>query len=108
MYTCIQDVYLRCSSFPQREWGGSYFPYIVLNEIQTIFSKLAKRSARFLPADLSTDHAHYVKNHRSTVFRTNKNMAVEVGTVSHYYILLIRNFIDFMSLFRQCVVFFFC
>ena len=39
------------------------------------------------------------------------NMAVEGGTVSHqvshYYILVIRKFIDLMSLFRQCVVFFF-
>ena len=30
----------------------------------------------------------------------NKNMAVEGGTVSHYYILLIRKFIALMSLFR--------
>ena len=28
-------------------------------------------------------------------------MAVEGGTVSHYYILVIRKFIDFMSLFRH-------
>ena len=42
--------------------GGSYFLYILLNEIQTMFSQLAKRSARVLPADLCTDHAHYVKN----------------------------------------------
>ena len=49
--------------------GGSYFPYILLNEIQTMFSQLAKRSARVLPADLCTDHAHDVKNHRSTVLR---------------------------------------
>ena len=48
------------------ERGGSYFPYILLNEIQTMFSQLAKRSARVLPADLCTDHAHYVKNHRLT------------------------------------------
>ena len=47
--------------------GGSYFPYILLNEIQTMLSQLAKRSARVLPADLCTDHAHYVKNHRPTV-----------------------------------------
>ena len=46
--------------------GGSYFPYILLNEIQTMFSQLARRSARVLPADLCTDHAHYVKNHRLT------------------------------------------
>ena len=45
--------------------GISYFPYILLNEIQTMFSQLAKRSARALPADLCTDHAYYVKNHRS-------------------------------------------
>ena len=80
-------------------------PYILLNEIQTMFSQLAKRSARVLPADLCTDHAHYVKNHRSTVLRKNKNMAVEGGTVSHYYILVIRKFIDFMSLFRHSVWF---
>ena len=70
-----------------------------------MFSQLAKRSARVLPADLCTDHAHYVKNHRSTVLRRNKNVAVEDGTVSHYYILVIRKFIDFMSLFRKSVWF---
>ena len=32
-------------------------------------------------------------------------MAVEGGTVSHYYILVIRKFIDFMSLFRHRVWF---
>ena len=41
----------------------------------------------------------------STVLRKNKNMAVEGGTVSHYYILVIRKFIDFMSLFRHSVWF---
>ena len=70
-----------------------------------MFSQLAKRSARVLPADLSTDHAHYVKNHRSTVLRRNKNMAVEGGTVSHYYTSVISKFIDFMSLFRHSVWF---
>ena len=59
--------------------GGSYFPHI---------SQLAQRSARVLPADLCTDHARYVKSHRSTVLRKNKNIAVEGGTVSHYYILV--------------------
>ena len=46
--------------------GGvvSYFPYILLNEIQTMFSQIAKQSARVLPADLCTDHARYVKIHR--------------------------------------------
>ena len=28
-------------------------------------------------------------------------MAVQGGTVSHYYILVIRKFIDFMSLYTQ-------
>ena len=87
------------------EPGGSYFPYILLNEIQTMFSQLAKQSAKVLPADLDTDHAHYLKIHRSTVLRRNKNMAIEGGTVSHYYILIIRKFIDFMSLFRHSVWF---
>ena len=31
-----------------------------------MFSQLARRSARGLPADLFTDHAHYFKNHRLT------------------------------------------
>ena len=62
--------------------AGSYFSYILLNEIQTLFAQLAKRSARVLPADFCTDHVHYVKIHRSTVLRRNKNMAVEGTTVS--------------------------
>ena len=78
----------------------SYFLYILLNEIKTMFSQLAKRSSRVLPADFCTDHAHYVKNHRSTVLRRNKNMAVQGGTVSHYYILVILKIIEFTSLFR--------
>ena len=32
-------------------------------------------------------------------------MAVDGGSVSHYYILVIRKFIDFMSLFRHSVWF---
>ena len=47
---------------------GSYFPYILLNEIQMMASQLAKQSARVLPADLCTDNAHYVKNHISMVY----------------------------------------
>ena len=83
----------------------SYFPHILLNEIQTMFSQLAKQSARVLPADLCTDHGHYVKNHRSTVLRRNKNIKGQGRTVSHYYILVIRKFFDFMSLFRLSVWF---
>ena len=84
---------------------GSYFPYILSNEINTIFSQLAKRSSRVLPADLCTDHAHYVINHRSTFLRRNKIMAVEGGIVSHYRILVTRKFIDFISLFKHIVCF---
>ena len=40
------------SVYCHSQGGGSYFPYILLNEIQTMFSQLAKRSARVLPADL--------------------------------------------------------
>ena len=47
-----------------------------------MFSQLAKQSTRVLPVDLCTDHVHYVENHRSTVLRRNKNMAVQGGTVS--------------------------
>ena len=104
MSSYVQDTIFTVKS---RGGGGGerYFPYIFLNEIQTMFSQLAKRSAKVLPADLCADHAHYVKIHRSTVLRKNKNMAVEDGTFSHYYILVIRKFIDFMSLFRYSVWF---
>ena len=61
--------------------GGvaSYFPYILLNENQMMFSQLAKRSERAFPADLCTDHAHYVKHRSSMVLRRNKNMVVQGG-----------------------------
>ena len=58
-----------------------------------------------LPADLCTYHTHYVKNHRSAVLRRNKNMAVEVGTVPLYYILVIRNFIQGTELSVVVVIF---
>ena len=64
-----------------------------------------KAISKGLASGFGTDHAHYVKIHRSTVLRRNKNMAVEGGTVSHYYILVIRKFIDLMSLFRHSVWF---
>ena len=74
--------------------GGSYFPYSLLNEIQTMFSQLAKRSARVLPADLCPDHVHYIKNCRSKVLRRNKDMVLQGRTVSHYFILVICKFIN--------------
>ena len=39
------------------------------------------------------------------VLTKTNNMAVEGGTVSHYYIVVIRKFIDFMSPFRHSVWF---
>ena len=50
---------------------------------EDVLTLLAKWSAKVLPVDLCTDHALYVKNHRSTVLGRNKNMAVQGGTVSH-------------------------
>ena len=86
--------------------GGGYFPNLLLNEIQTMVSRLAKRSARVLPAELCTDHVHYVdKSHRFKVLSRNKNMAAQGRTVSHYYILVIRKFFGFVSLFRHSVWF---
>ena len=69
-------------AYTHQEGGGGvgrHFPYILLNEIQTMFSDLAKQSARALPADLCTDHAHYVKNHKSTVLRRNKTWQSKAG-----------------------------
>ena len=38
------------------------------------------------------------------VLRRNKNIAVKDRIVPHYFILVIRKFIDFMPLFRNSVV----
>ena len=58
-----------------------------------------------LPSDLCTDHAHYAKNKRSTVLeKEQKHGGRRRDCVYRYYILVIRKFIDLMSLFRQCVV----
>ena len=81
--------------------GGSYFSYILLNEIQTMFSQLAKPISKGLASGFVIDHAHYVKNHRLTVLRRNKNIAAQGGNVCHYYILVIRNFLGLMSLLRH-------
>ena len=60
--------------------GGDYFPYILLRPLGTLL--------------------------RSTVLRRKKNMAVQDGTVSQYwYLLEIRKFIDFISLFSHSVWF---
>ena len=38
--------------------GGSYFPYILLNKIETMFSQLSKQSHWKLSADCSIAHEH--------------------------------------------------
>ena len=45
---CREDITIYFSYNYQGEWGGSYFSYILLNEIQTTFSLLAKKSAKGL------------------------------------------------------------
>ena len=54
--TCIRSI--DNSNTQGRGGGGSYFPYILLNEIQTMFSQLAKQSHRKLSADCSIAHEH--------------------------------------------------
>ena len=68
--------------------GGSYF------RVLTTCKAISKGLTGILPADLCTHHAHYIKNHRSTVLRRNKNIAVQGGTVSHDNISENRKFID--------------
>ena len=92
------------------EGGGTYFPYILLNEIQTMILLLVKRSSDHpiiigLVSGFVYRSCAFRQKQRSTVLRRNKNMAVEGGSVSHYFILVIRKFIDFMSLFRHSVWF---
>ena len=57
--------------------GGSFFPYILSSEIQAMFSQLLKI------------------------------ITVEGGTASHYNILVIHKFIDFMWLSRHSLYFVF-
>ena len=57
-----------CRNLP--EGRRSYFPYILLNEIQTMLSQVVKLSSKVLIADLCTDHAHCVKYQRSTVLHS--------------------------------------
>ena len=89
--------------------SNSSFPCILSNEIQTMFSQLSKRSSKVLTADLCADHALAQKKKKQalTVLRRNKIMAVGGGTVSHYFILVIRKFIDFMLFSNIVCVFFF-
>ena len=84
--------------------SNSSFPCIRSNEIQTMFSQLAKRSSKVLTADLCADHALTQKKQALTVLN---NLAVGGGTVSHYFILLIHKCIDFMLFSDIVCVFFF-
>ena len=43
---------------PKQGRGGSNFPYILLNEIQTMFSQLAKQPWRHQSADSCTAREH--------------------------------------------------
>ena len=44
---------------------GELRPIHSLKRSQTMFSQLAKRSSKVLPADLCSDHTYYVINQRS-------------------------------------------
>ena len=76
---------------------------ILLNENQMMFSQLAKRSERAFPADLCTDHAHYVKHRSSMVLRRNKNMVVQDGQFLAFIFWKCANLLIFMSLYRHSV-----
>lgn len=65
-HVCDQD--MKTNFHPRGEGGGSYFPYIVLNEIETMFSQLVS----WLSALRQT----------KGFCGRNKNIAVEGGTVS--------------------------
>ena len=63
-----------------------------------MFSQLAKRLARVLPADLCTSHALYVKSHSSTVLKRKKKWRTKVGLFIIFWQFAV---FDFMSLFRH-------
>ena len=85
--------------------SNTSFPCILSNEIQTMFSQLAKRSSKALTADLCADHALTQK--KKQALTVLNNLAVGGGTVSHYFILLIHKCIDFMLFSDIVCVFFF-
>ena len=68
-----------------------------------MFSQLAKRLFRVLPADLFIDHAHYIKKPKTNGFEQEQKHE-GVRDCFSPYILVIRKFIDFLPLF-QCVLF---
>ena len=58
--------------------GGGYFPYILLNEIQTTFSQLDSRFVYWSCA--------LRQNPRMSGFEKEQNMPFEGGTVLQYFI----------------------
>ena len=78
-------------------------------EATSVFSQLAKRSARVLRDSYRRICVLIMRITSKTIdqrFREGtKNIAVQGGTVSHDNISVIRKFIDFMSLFRHSVWF---
>ena len=86
---------LKIAVYSRGGGGGELLPIHSLKWIQTMFSKVAKRSSRVLPADLCTDHAHYAKNKRSTVFeKEQKHGSRRRDCFSVLYLLILS-----MSLF---------
>ena len=86
--------------------GGKLLPNILLNEINILTTcKVIIKGLVSRLTEVCNDHVHHVINQRSMVLRRYKNMAVEGGAVSHHYILVICQFIDFMSFFRHSVWF---
>ena len=68
---------------------GSYFPYILLNEIQTMLSQVVKLTSKVLIADLFffwSCALRQVLRINGFALRRNKIIAVEGGTVSPYFI----------------------
>ena len=47
--------------YPYGMGRGSYFPYILLNEIQTMFSQLCKVIIKGLVSGFASDHAYDIK-----------------------------------------------
>ena len=67
--------------------GRNLLPYILLNEIQTLFSQLAKRSSGVLPADLCTDHAQI-----NGFEKEQKHGGGSQDCFSPFFFLVIRKF----------------
>ena len=85
--------------------GGSYFPYLLLNEIQTMFSPLAMGSSRVLPGDLFTDHVHYIKKPKANSFEEEQKYGNQRRDCFSPSYFIICKFIDFVPLLRHSVWF---